>query len=319
MVHTQETYPMAMFSSHLGKDVKLLRKAIDEHTQDVPVNIRNIDCKMSLHGYIAGVKSDDIQVSCFRYGVDVEVHCLLDDVFCFVIPLAGKASIQIHPCSEPLKGHEVYFIPPNVELNMQYSAECGHVIIRFPVNDHHNQVFSSVMLQNASLSLKQIQAIRSIAQHFIHVCTFLTDMPSGLDYVEKMRLDIIDAIQGKYRPIEEFQCIKNEKLQKAVGYILAYPDWEYDVDQLSKEVDLPKRTLYWLFKSQLNITPYRFFIVCKLKNVRLDILRYGKSMTITEIAMKHGFIHLSRFSSQYKSLFGELPIETQGKCLRMSA
>ncbi|GAA6134713.1 hypothetical protein NBRC116188_15020 [Oceaniserpentilla sp. 4NH20-0058] len=318
MVHTQETYPMAMFSSHLGKNTKLLLKAIDEYTQDVHINIRYVGCGMSLNGYIAGAETNEIQVSCFRYGIDVEVHCLQDNVFCFVIPLAGKASIQINPYSEPLVGHEVFFIPPNVELNMKYSAECGHIILRLPANDYHNQVFSSIMRRNSVLSLEQVQSIRGAIQNFVYACTFCKDMFSALELLKKVRLDIIDSIQNDNSLKNASPYINNEKLERAVSYILANPEWEYDVDFLSQEAGVPKRTLYWLFNSELNITPYRFFIVCKLKNVRLDILKYGKSMTITEIAMKHSFIHLSRFASQYKILFGELPIETQGRCSKKS-
>lgn len=49
---------------------------------------------------------------------------------------------------------------------------------------------------------------------------------------------------------------------------------------------------------------------------RLDLMKYSNVKTITDIASKNGFLHLGRFSNQYKILFGELPKQTVNRLLK---
>jgi transcriptional regulator GlxA family with amidase domain len=48
----------------------------------------------------------------------------------------------------------------------------------------------------------------------------------------------------------------------------------------------------------------------RLKLVRDELLRSGPDANVTAVAMRHGFVHLGRFSAQYRVAFGELPSAT---------
>lgn len=317
MVLTQEAYPMALFSHHLGKDVDLLRKAIDDYI--VNIDVTSLDTQASLDGYLADITSPDMQVSYVRFGMNVNVGCSHDNVYCLVVPLAGEASIHIPLWRHPLVKKKAFFLPPDVELDMNYSADCGHIVLRFPTTEFYRQVFEPVLQSGAQLSDSQAEGIQHALQHFVHACTFLKDIPSSNALLNELNQDIVDAIHNESFVRENRTMINNEKLKVAVDFIMHHPGWEYSIEELVAVTGVPIRTLYWSFKHYLGVTPYRFFIVNRLKRVRLDILKYGKRMTITQIAMAHGFVHLSRFSNQYKNLFCELPITTQNKYFKYSS
>jgi transcriptional regulator GlxA family with amidase domain len=44
--------------------------------------------------------------------------------------------------------------------------------------------------------------------------------------------------------------------------------------------------------------------------VREELLRSDMDANVTTIAMRHGFVHLGRFSTQYRAAFGEGPSAT---------
>ncbi|EAT11435.1 AraC family transcriptional regulator [Bermanella marisrubri] len=317
MLPTQEAYPMALFSHHLGKDVDLLRKAIDDYI--VNVDVTSLDTQVSLDGYLADISSEDMQVSYVRFGMNVNVACFHDDVYCLVVPLAGEARIQIPLWQRPLDKQKAFFLPPHVTLDMNYSADCGHVVLRFPTSDFYQQVFAPVLDAGALLSDQQVRNVVHAVHYFVNACTFLKDMASIDALTNELKQDIVDAIHNESFVLENRTLVHNEKLKSAVDFIIHHPEWDYKIEELVAVTNVPIRTLYWSFKHYLGITPYRFFVVNRLKRVRLDILKHGKRMTITQIALAHGFVHLSRFSNQYKGLFGELPIETQNKYFKYSA
>jgi transcriptional regulator GlxA family with amidase domain len=48
----------------------------------------------------------------------------------------------------------------------------------------------------------------------------------------------------------------------------------------------------------------------RLQLVREELLRSDKATNVTAIAVRHGFMHLGRFSAQYRAAFGEGPSAT---------
>jgi AraC-like DNA-binding protein len=56
----------------------------------------------------------------------------------------------------------------------------------------------------------------------------------------------------------------------------------------------------------------------RLQRVRDALMQPGDSVTITEVALNHGFIHLGRFSQHYEAAFGERPSATVSRARRYS-
>jgi AraC family ethanolamine operon transcriptional activator len=92
------------------------------------------------------------------------------------------------------------------------------------------------------------------------------------------------------------------------------------VQELCRAANLEPHTLLRAFHAVHNTTPHRYLRSLRLALARNALLSSGPSSeTVTEIAMRFGFHELGRFSSDYRSEFGESPSETLRRALSNEA
>lgn len=84
---------------------------------------------------------------------------------------------------------------------------------------------------------------------------------------------------------------------------------EFDLDQLSKEVNMSKSTLYRKIKSMTGLTPLDFVRNVKMK--RACMMLSSHSVTISEVAYAVGFNNPKYFTKCFKEEFGVTPTEYQ--------
>lgn len=83
------------------------------------------------------------------------------------------------------------------------------------------------------------------------------------------------------------------------------------IPELCMAAHVSERRLRQAFIDTFDVPPSRYFRDRALDRARRRLIeggRYGGS--VTEVALDHGFTNLSRFASQYRAAFGELPSET---------
>lgn len=97
---------------------------------------------------------------------------------------------------------------------------------------------------------------------------------------------------------------------KIYNYILLNASEKIVLQDLSEAIDEGIRTMQRAFKSTCHITIKQFIKIYRLHQVRKELLYSFQHETITDIALRHGFIHFGRFSHEYKIFFGELPSKT---------
>jgi len=84
------------------------------------------------------------------------------------------------------------------------------------------------------------------------------------------------------------------------------------ISEVCRQLRVPRRTLHRAFDEALGIGPIAF-----LKHRRLcgahTALRSGipDGLTISDLAIRHGFQNVGRFAGYYQELFGEYPSETR--------
>ena len=74
-----------------------------------------------------------------------------------------------------------------------------------------------------------------------------------------------------------------------------------------------RRTLYNAFRGSRGYTPMEFLLETRLCSVRRNLESPSPCDTVSSIAFRNGFLHLSRFAEAYGKRFGELPSETLRK------
>lgn len=97
----------------------------------------------------------------------------------------------------------------------------------------------------------------------------------------------------------------------------AFVDDRRESDELPTVVDICEalgvsaRTLQYAFREYIGLSPVAYLRVCRLNRVRAELAASDpQSSTITQVAMRFGFLHLGRFAGDYKRMFGESPSAT---------
>ncbi len=82
--------------------------------------------------------------------------------------------------------------------------------------------------------------------------------------------------------------------------------------ELTALIGKSERTVERIFKKHFGITPYTYLKIHRLHLIRKQLLRRNESVTanIGDIAIKHGFMQMGYFGSEYKKIFGETASET---------
>ncbi|WP_346910098.1 helix-turn-helix domain-containing protein [uncultured Roseibium sp.] len=97
----------------------------------------------------------------------------------------------------------------------------------------------------------------------------------------------------------------------------SFVDDRLAADALPSVVDIctalgvSERTLRYAFREYVGLSPVAYLRACRLNRVRAVLAASDpQETTITQVAMRFGFLHLGRFAGDYKRMFGEMPSVT---------
>jgi len=93
-------------------------------------------------------------------------------------------------------------------------------------------------------------------------------------------------------------------------FIVANAKEDVRLEDIERVASVSRFKLYEGFREHFGLTPLAYLKKYRLEEVRREILRSGSRQYISGIAMDWGFMHLGRFSLEYKKQFDELPSET---------
>jgi AraC-like DNA-binding protein len=82
------------------------------------------------------------------------------------------------------------------------------------------------------------------------------------------------------------------------------------VSDIASRLGVSMRSLQSAFRAWRGTTPSACLRAVRLQRVHDELLRPDEGASVTSAAMNHGFIHLGRFSAQYRETFGEAPSAT---------
>jgi AraC-like DNA-binding protein len=93
--------------------------------------------------------------------------------------------------------------------------------------------------------------------------------------------------------------------------IEANPDRAMYLTEVCQAVGVTERTFRTCCQDYLGMSPIRYLTLRRLHQVRRELRKADPhNTTVTEIATRHGFWELGRFSMSYRELFAELPSVT---------
>ena len=106
-------------------------------------------------------------------------------------------------------------------------------------------------------------------------------------------------------------CTHQYVVLKARDYMREHVEEPITVSDLCVHIRVSRRTLQYAFQDVLGTNPARYLRNMRLNGARREIRRQTDPRApMADIAAHWGFWHPSRFSAEYKLLFGELPSQT---------
>ena len=100
-------------------------------------------------------------------------------------------------------------------------------------------------------------------------------------------------------------------VEQAVAFALSQGAEPVTVGDLCARTRVSRRMLNYCFQDVLNTNPVHYLKAIRLNGVRRELRQTNPAPgVIRDVAGRWGFWHFSRFASEYRSLFGELPSDT---------
>jgi AraC-like DNA-binding protein len=142
----------------------------------------------------------------------------------------------------------------------------------------------------------------------------LADMPLAREQLEAFvmtqllhagRHQFTDALAAPAEPV------RDSRLRPVIEYMEQHADEPLTPQELARVGCMSVRSLHATFQQALGETPMNHLRRIRLDHVRAELLRSDPtSVRVTEVALRWGFLHQSRFAQQYRERFGELPRDT---------
>ena len=114
-----------------------------------------------------------------------------------------------------------------------------------------------------------------------------------------------------WKPLEHYPAAEPFYVKLAEELIRSQLNEVLNLGELARICGVSGRTLLLGFQKHRGYSPMLFWRTERLQAVRKEILKGEPSQNITQIAMKWGFSHFSRFSQDYQKQFHELPSQTR--------
>ncbi len=131
-------------------------------------------------------------------------------------------------------------------------------------------------------------------------------------FEEEMVCDFVDAVAQQFPSGSIRTDQRAAAMLQRVDRVVQEPRLvDATVAELCTVCEVPRRTLNRAFQDSLGMGPATYLRRVRLNRARRALQKErSRSITVTDVALKLGFWHLSRFAEQYKELFGESPHET---------
>jgi AraC-like DNA-binding protein len=153
------------------------------------------------------------------------------------------------------------------------------------------------------------QALRSIMSSFDRGSLSLTQAEAV--FWKRAILEAATSVMIGSQPEDTFVSSPARLVKRVQEYLERAGSAPVHISELLSVLRVSRRTLHRAFDEVLGIPPMTYLRRRRLCAARILLTEAGEaSVTVADVAFKHGFSDFGRFSGYYRSLFGENPAET---------
>jgi AraC family ethanolamine operon transcriptional activator len=129
--------------------------------------------------------------------------------------------------------------------------------------------------------------------------------------------DLLGQLQQLTQSAQDKVCMaagpanRRMAVKRADDYLRAHLEEPITLNDLRNAANVGTRTLEYAFREQYGLTPVAYLKHLRLHRLRRDLcVQHSHPKTITTLAIRWGFWHMSQLTADYKRLFSETPSQT---------
>jgi AraC-like DNA-binding protein len=215
---------------------------------------------------------------------------------------------------------------PGMPVDLNWSTDCREICMKVSETQMRRQLEAMIgrpVHQRITFSRNMNLTTRA-SRHWFGLVRILARAAGRRDGVLAHRLAVDDLqhllVQGLLllQPHNYAEALRKDAcsadtavVKHAVDLMHAYPETFWDTAGLANATGVSARALQKAFQRSGHPPPMSYLRRLRLNKVRAELSNSDpRTMTVTMVAGRSGFVQLGRFAQQYRRLFGESPSET---------
>jgi AraC-like DNA-binding protein len=217
-------------------------------------------------------------------------------------------------------------LSPVQRNTVRWTPQAEQLILKIPrssLETHLGELLGQPVTQVVDFGFG-LDLTTGAGRSLLHAVRFLADeldrpdglaaMPLAREQLEAFVMtQLLHAGRHQYTDalLAPAESVRLGRLGPIVEYMEANADEPLTPQELARVGCMSVRTLHASFQQTFGESPMSYLRRIRLDHVRAELLRSDPSrVRVTDVAMKWGFFHQSRFAQQYRDHFGELPSHT---------
>ncbi len=209
-------------------------------------------------------------------------------------------------------------------LRMHWSADCAHLVLkvdRSMLERHLSDLLGDAVGRPIEFA-PELPVEAGPGAGFRRLVDFvsaelerddsLITSPLGVAHIEQTLMTaLLTAQPSNYSAalLMPVSAAAPRHVVRAEAYIRAHADSAITIGALADAAGVSARTLFEGFRRFRGTTPMALLKAVRLERAYEELMR-SSGESVTDVAVKWGFVHLGRFARTYRRRFGELPSET---------
>lgn len=281
-----------------------------------------------LDARLNSVRLDRSSLTYLDYGAQVRITPgELESFYLVQMPLAGRATVACGPDRIESTPHLASVPTPTEPLDMWWDAGNPQLIVRFERAALEAELTGLLGYRPGrplrfGLGLDLTRGAGSSFKHLVaemrrevEACSWLTSQPLALAPLESALMRILllghdsnyaDLLARTAPPALP------RAVRRAVEHCEQHAHEPITVADLAAAAGVSVRSLQAGFAEHVGKPPTAYLREIRLRRTRQELLQAGpgEHLTVTDVALRWGFLHPSRFARDYRRLFGEAPSAT---------
>jgi AraC-like DNA-binding protein len=266
------------------------------------------------------VRMRSVTINTLRYGTDVFIDPgERGDFYMVQLPLSGKSVLMNGREETGLDPEVLSVLQPRARCRMLWGRDCSMILVQVPADALQRRAaqwgidtprFPTSRSRRDPAVAAWWQAALDLTCNLDRYGQQWQRHAAAFDAMEDFLLCALTSMLGEPTAVDR---VDDRCVRRAKEYIHAHLHRAVTLSEIASHACVSPRTLEVAFKRSGELSPLAYARRQRMTSVHRALhaaAREGRGVSITDIAMAHGFMHMSRFASQYREQFGCAPSET---------